>query len=144
MNRRPNSALFAAQIQTPFSVQALTLVIVIAIWEFIGRTGILFDEYPQFFTDASGVPVTYALAQQPEPANRLTVGLRFIWAIPALLIALGVSIAGIVIGIISWFAILITGKMPKGNFGFLVKVQRYVVQSNAYVLLLTDTYPAWG
>ena len=44
MNRRPNSTLFAAQIQTPFSVQALTLVIVIAIWEFIGRTGILFDE----------------------------------------------------------------------------------------------------
>ena len=44
MNWRPNSTLFAAQIQTPFSVQALTLVIVIAIWEFIGRTGILFDE----------------------------------------------------------------------------------------------------
>ena len=107
-------------------------------------TGILYDEYPQFFTDASGVPVHYAHAPQPEPANRLTVGLRFIWAIPALFIAAGLSIAGIVIGIIAWFAIVITGKMPRGNFEFLVKVQRYVVQTNAYVLLQTDTYPAWG
>ena len=107
-------------------------------------TGILYDEYPQFFTDASGVPVSYSIAQQPEPANRLTVGLRFIWAIPALVIAIGVGIAGIVIGIISWFAIVITGKMPRGNFDFMVKVQRYVIQTNAYVLLLTDTYPAWN
>ncbi|MGD9702675.1 MAG: DUF4389 domain-containing protein [Acidimicrobiia bacterium] len=109
-----------------------------------GYTGILFDEYPQFGTDASGVPVHYALAQQPEPANRLTVGLRIIWIIPALLIAIGVGIAGFVITIISWFAILFTGKMPRGNFDFMVKVQRYVLQTTAYGLLLTDTYPAWG
>src|SRR3990170_7018604 len=43
-NPRVNSTFFAAQIQTPFAVQVLTLVIVIAIWELIGRTGILFDE----------------------------------------------------------------------------------------------------
>ena len=43
-NPRINSRFFAAQIQTPFAVQVLTLVIVIAIWELIGRTGILFDE----------------------------------------------------------------------------------------------------
>lgn len=30
--------------QTPLGVQALTLLLVIAIWEFIGRTGILFTE----------------------------------------------------------------------------------------------------
>ena len=30
--------------QTPSGVQALTLVLVIAMWEIIGRTGILFDE----------------------------------------------------------------------------------------------------
>jgi len=109
-----------------------------------GYTGILFDEYPQFFTDSSGVPVQYALAPQAEPANRLTVGLRFIWAIPALIIAAALSIAGFVVSVIAWFAIVITGKMPQGQFGFLVKVLRYVLQTNAYVLLLTDTYPAWG
>ena len=39
-----NSAAFAAHIQTPFGVQALTLLAVVAAWEFIGRTGLLFPE----------------------------------------------------------------------------------------------------
>jgi NitT/TauT family transport system permease protein len=43
INTRPNNT-FAAHIQTPSGVQALTLVLIIAIWELIGRTGILFDE----------------------------------------------------------------------------------------------------
>ena len=39
-----NFAAFAAHIQTPFGVQALTLLVVVAAWEFIGRTGLLFPE----------------------------------------------------------------------------------------------------
>jgi ABC-type nitrate/sulfonate/bicarbonate transport system permease component len=41
--RRPKG-FFAAQIQTPLGVQALSLLLVVAVWEFIGRTGILFVE----------------------------------------------------------------------------------------------------
>ena len=44
---KQNSTFFAAQIQTPLGVQALTLLLFIAVWEFIGRTGILFaDLFP--------------------------------------------------------------------------------------------------
>jgi ABC-type nitrate/sulfonate/bicarbonate transport system permease component len=43
---RPKST-FAVQIQTPLAVQALTLLLVITVWEFIGRTGVLFaDLFP--------------------------------------------------------------------------------------------------
>ena len=46
-NTRPNSSFFAAQIQTPLNVQMLTLLLVVAVWETIGRTGILFaDLFP--------------------------------------------------------------------------------------------------
>ncbi len=38
------SAAFAAHIQTPLGVQALTLLVVVLVWEFIGRTGVLFPE----------------------------------------------------------------------------------------------------
>lgn len=38
------SAAFATHIQTPFGVQALTLLAVVLAWEFIGRTGLLFPE----------------------------------------------------------------------------------------------------
>ncbi len=46
-NTRPNSSFFAAQIQTPFNVQTLTLLLIVAVWEIIGRTGVLFaDLFP--------------------------------------------------------------------------------------------------
>lgn len=46
-NTRRNSRFFAAQIQTPLNVQTLTLLLVVAVWEIIGRTGILFaDLFP--------------------------------------------------------------------------------------------------
>jgi ABC-type nitrate/sulfonate/bicarbonate transport system permease component len=41
-NPRQNLALLPEQIQTTFGVQALTLLVVVAVWELIGRTGILF------------------------------------------------------------------------------------------------------
>jgi NitT/TauT family transport system permease protein len=46
-NMRANSNFFAAQIQTPFNVQTLTLLLIVAVWEIIGRTGVLFaDLFP--------------------------------------------------------------------------------------------------
>ena len=57
-----------------------------------------------------------------EPASRLTNGLRFIWAIPALLIAILIGIAFVVVVLISWFAIVITGKHPRGLFDFSLRV----------------------
>lgn len=105
---------------------------------------ILYDEYPKFGTDSSGSPVRYSLAYPTEPANRLTIGLRFLWIIPAVIIAIGVTIAGAVLGIISWFAILFTGTMPRGMFDFVLQVQRYGLRLLAYSLLLTDTYPSWS
>jgi len=46
-NTRPKSSFFAARIQTPLNVQTLTLLLVVAFWEIIGRTGILFaDLFP--------------------------------------------------------------------------------------------------
>ena len=44
---RQKSTFFAAQMRTPLGVRALTLLLVITVWEFIGRTGILFaDLFP--------------------------------------------------------------------------------------------------
>jgi ABC-type nitrate/sulfonate/bicarbonate transport system permease component len=39
-----NRGLLAAQIQTPLGVQAVTLALIVILWELIGRTGILFAE----------------------------------------------------------------------------------------------------
>ena len=104
--------------------------------------GLLFDEYPGFIDDAGKTPVQYNL-DYDESVNRLTAGLRIIWAIPALIIAMVLGIAVFFVTILTWFTILITGKHPRGQFDFQLKVNRYMMQTNAYIGLMTDDYPQY-
>ena len=48
----------------------------------LGYINLLFDQYPPFGTDPGSVPVRSAISFD-ETANRLTVGLRLLWIIPA-------------------------------------------------------------
>lgn len=105
-----------------------------------GYTWLLYDQYPAFGTDASGSPVRSSLDYE-GPANRLTNGLRFLWIIPAALIAIAVGVAAVVVIVVAWFAILFTGRQPRGMFDFLLRALRYVLRVQSYALLLTDTYP---
>ena len=43
-----------------------------------------------------------------------------------------------------WFAILFTGRHPRGMWDFLVKAQRYYLHLQAYMYLMTDAYPKYG
>lgn len=103
----------------------------------------LFDQYPAFGTDPGTVPVAIDLVDE-EPADRLTNGLRFIWIIPAAIIGFGIAVAVSVVLFVTWWAILFTGKHPRGMFDFTLNGLRYSMQLTAYALLMTDTYPKWG
>ena len=109
----------------------------------MGYSNILYDEYPAFGTDAGNVPVRSSITFE-EPANRLTNALRLIWVLPAMIIGFFVLIGAFFVGVISWFAILITGKHPQGMWEFMLKVLQYVMELNAYVYLMTDEYPKFG
>jgi hypothetical protein len=45
---------------------------------------------------------------------------------------------------VQWFAIIFTGKMPRGMFDFIVKAQRINVRLQSYSNLMTDQYPNVG
>ncbi len=105
--------------------------------------GLMFDQYPGFIDDQGKTPVQYSLTDSGT-VNRLTVGLRLIWAIPAMLLGAVLILAAVVVTVVSWFAIVITGSMPRGMFDFLLRVHKYAVQLNAYTLLLTDDYPKFA
>jgi hypothetical protein len=109
----------------------------------MGYSNILYDEFPAFGTAPGTVPVRSSITFE-EPANRLTNALRLIWVLPAMIIGAVVMIGGFFVGVISWFAILITGKHPTGMWEFMLKVVHYVLQLNAYVYLMTDEYPKFG
>jgi hypothetical protein len=109
----------------------------------VGYLSLLYDPYPAFGTDPGNAPVRTDISYE-ESANRLTTGLRFLWIIPAAIVAIFVGIASAVVTLISWFAILFTGKQPRGMWEFVLKSVRYTLQLETYALLMTDTYPKFG
>jgi hypothetical protein len=47
--------------------------------------------------------------------------------------------------VLAWFAILFTGRYPRGLFDFVVGVGRWCVRVSAYsFLLVTDRYPPFS
>ena len=103
----------------------------------------MYDEWPAFGPEKGAEPTTYEFAPE-ESANRLTNFFRMFTAIPALVVAMFVLIGAWVMMIGSWFAIMITGRQPKGIFDYLLKTHRYFVKLYSYTLLMTDTYPKFG
>lgn len=106
----------------------------------------LYDDYPPFdFTlsdrDPGGSPVRFDVVPELENRNRLTVALRLLWAIPALVYALVIAIVGVVCWIAAFFAIIVTGRWPEVLRSWAMKLTRISARLDGYMMLLTDEYP---
>ncbi len=109
--------------------------------------GFLRAEYPPFaFATTPADPgedprVRVDAIPELEGRNRLTVGFRFILAIPQLIVLAALLIAVFFVGLVAFFAVLFTGRWPEGLRNFVLGVGRWWLRVNAYTLLLTDEYP---
>ena len=112
--------------------------------------GFLREEYPPFaFAMTPGDPggdarVHVDVVPQLESRNRLTVGFRFILAIPQLIVLALLAIAQILVLVIAFFAVLFTGRWPAGLRQFTMGVLRWWLRVESYLLLLTDAYPPFA
>ncbi len=101
---------------------------------------LLRDEYPS--TDEE--QAVHLDFPYPE-ATQLSRGLPLVkWflAIPHYIVLFFLWIGAVVSIIIAWFAILFTGRYPRGLFDYVVGVQRWSLRVSAYAfLLVTDQYP---
>jgi hypothetical protein len=91
--------------------------------------------------------MTYPVALKvdyPEKLSRITTFLRIFTVIPAAVVLAIVSIAGYIMYVLSWFAILFTGKYPESFFKFVAYWYRWALRVGAYVFLLTDKYPPFN
>jgi hypothetical protein len=74
--------------------------------------------------------------------NRWLPLVKWFLAIPHIIVLAFLGIAAFVVVIIAWFAILFTGKYPKGLFTFVLDVARWGLRVMAYALMMiTDKYP---
>lgn len=107
------------------------------------------EDYPAFEfamtpQDPGGDPITVQVHPQLEDRDRLTVGLRLLWIIPAALFLALVLVAAMFVAFAGFFAVLFTGRWPQGMRDFLVGTGRLTVRIGAYGYLLVDDYPPFS
>jgi hypothetical protein len=106
----------------------------------------LHDQYPPFefgntTSDPGGSPARVNFRPALGGRNRLTVGLRFLWIIPAAIVTFLIGIVAMVCWLIGAFAVLFTGRWPEGMRAWVMKGLRAGLRLGAYQWLLTDEYP---
>ena len=103
---------------------------------------LLQDQYPPL-GDAP-YPAAVTILDPPGERDRLTVGLRIFLAIPHIIVLVFLMTAFWAATIIAWFAILFTGRYPRGLYDFGVSALQWLVRVECYMLLLIDDYPPFS
>ena len=99
------------------------------------------DRYPSTDKQQS-VHLDYAYPDATRDLNRWLPMVKWILAIPHVIILVALNVAAVVAVVLAWFAILFTGRYPRGLFGFVEGVFRWNNRVIGYALtLVTDTYP---
>jgi hypothetical protein len=105
---------------------------------------LLTDVYPATDEEQS-VHLEVPYPDAKEDLNRWFPLFKWFLAIPHYFILAFLILAAWVCIIIAWFAILFTGRYPKGLFDFVVGVGRWINRVTAYMLILTtDKYPPFS
>jgi hypothetical protein len=112
---------------------------------FSNRVGIYFalmdDKYPST-DDHQSVHLEYHYPDAARDLNRWLPLVKWLLAIPHYIVLFFLDIAAVVVVIVTWFAILFTGRYPRGMFDFIEGVIRWHNRVVGYVLtLVTDQYP---
>jgi hypothetical protein len=81
--------------------------------------------------------------EYPEGGNRFLILIRWLLALPHLIVLYLLGIAAMVVTLIAWFAILFTGRYPDGLFRFAVGVSRWSANVSAYIFF-HNAYPPFS
>jgi hypothetical protein len=108
----------------------------------VAYTALLRDEYPPF--GDGPYPAELVLDLPEAPRDRVSVAFRLILAIPQILAVWLLGVAWCLATIIAWVLILMTGSYPEELYNFGVKVLRWNIRVEAYLLLLHDEYPPFS
>jgi uncharacterized protein DUF4389 len=99
------------------------------------------DRYPSTDEEQS-VHLDFPYPDVPRELNRWLPLVKWFLAIPHYVVLFFLGIAAFVAVVVAWFAILFTGRYPRGLFDFVEGVIRWSNRVTGYALILvTDGYP---
>ena len=105
---------------------------------------LLTDEYPST-EDEQAVHLEIDYPDVKQELNQWLPLVKWFLAIPHFIMLFFLAIGAFFAVVIAWFAILFTGRYPRGLFDYVVGVSRWVLRVEAYaVLLVTDRYPPFS
>jgi hypothetical protein len=88
-------------------------------------------------------PVRFDVTRQ-EHYSRGLIFVKWLLALPHFFVLIILGIGALFAGLIAFFAVLITGKYPRGIHDYIVGVSRWACRVVSYVYLLTDKYPPFS
>jgi hypothetical protein len=115
---------------------------------FSNRVGVYWllmeDRYPST-DEAQQVHLDVDYPDAGRDLNRWLPLVKWFLAIPHYIVLFFLWIGAFVVSIVAWFAILFTGRYPRGMFDYVEGVLRWNNRVTAYVALLaTDRYPPFS
>lgn len=105
---------------------------------------LLTDQYPST-VDEQAVHVEIDYPDVERDLNRWMPLVKWLLALPHYIVLIALWLIAMFLVVVAWFAILFTGRYPRGLFDFVVGVGRWSLRVHAYaVLLVTDRYPPFS
>ena len=102
----------------------------------------LMDDRHPATDEHQSVRLDYPYPDAQRDLNRWLPLVKWLLAIPHYIVLFFLDIGVVVVVIVAWFAILFTGRYPRGMFDFVEGVIRWHNRVVAYALVLvTDRYP---
>ena len=102
------------------------------------------DRYPSTDEEQS-VRLDFGYPDAREGLNRWLPLVKWLMAIPHWILLAFLWLGAIIVVIVAWFAILFTGRYPRGLFDFVEGVFRWWTRVIAYAfVLVTDEYPPFS
>jgi hypothetical protein len=138
---KPASASYAARLEVDYPeklyrlttlfriIWIIPVAIILGLISNTGETVHLEIDYPDVEKDLKrGMPLV-----------------KWFLAIPHYIVLSILSVGAMFAVVIAWFAILFTGRYPRGLFDYVVGVSRWWLRVDAYAfLLVTDEYPPFS
>jgi hypothetical protein len=102
---------------------------------------LLTDTYPST-VETQAVHLDLDYPDVPRDLNRWLPLVKWLLVIPHVIVLAFLIIGAFIAVVVAWFAILLTGRYPRGLFEYVVGVGRWALRVTAYAtLLVTDRYP---